>query len=100
IIRGCYSLRKGAKTGKNKLRVQLMGAGTILNEVIAAADILNNDYGVQADIWSVTSINELTRDGQATVRWNMLHPDQDEKIPYITALLSKNTAGDNSGPFV
>ncbi|MCK9505586.1 MAG: pyruvate dehydrogenase (acetyl-transferring), homodimeric type [Porticoccaceae bacterium] len=100
IIRGCYSLRKGAKTGKNKLRVQLMGAGTILNEVVAAADILKNDYGVESDIWSVTSINELSRDGQAAVRWNMLHPDEPEKIPYISALLSSDKTGDSNGPFI
>jgi len=95
IVRGCYSLKKGAKTAKNKPRVQLMGSGTILNEVVAAADMLSKDYKIEADIWSVTSANELTRNGQAATRWNMLHPEEQEKVPYITGLLSAA-----EGPFV
>ena len=95
IIKGCYLLQKGGKATKAKPKVQLMGAGTILNEVIAAADILKNDYKVEADIWSVTSVNELTRDGQAATRWNTLHPDEEAKVPYLTELLSGS-----DGPFV
>lgn len=95
IVRGCYQLRKGAKTTKNKLRVQLMGSGAILNEVIAASEILKSDYKVEADIWSVTSVNELARQGQDVVRWNMLHPEETPRIPYLTSLLA--TA---EGPFV
>jgi pyruvate dehydrogenase E1 component len=88
IIKGAYLFREGGKAAKTKPRVQLMGAGTILNEVIAAADILRDEYKVEADIWSVTSVNELTRDGQAASRWNLLHPDQKEKVPYLTGLLA------------
>jgi len=95
IVRGCYLLREGGKTGKNGLRVQLLGSGTILNEVIAAADILKKDYKVEADIWSATSINELARDGQTVTRWNMLHPDEEKREPYISKLLAGR-----DGPFV
>ena len=74
ILKGLYLFREGDK-GKGP-RVQLMGSGTILREVIAAADLLKNDWGVNADIWSATSFNELRRDGIDTDRWNMLHPTQ------------------------
>ena len=72
IIKGLYLFRKG--TAKGTLRVQLMGCGTILREVIAAADLLKDDWGVEADIWGAPSFNELVRDGQDTDRWNTLHP--------------------------
>ena len=61
-----------------------MGAGTILREVEAAADILENDYQVAADIWSLTSVNELQREGKAAQRWNMLHPEETPRVPYVT----------------
>ncbi len=54
--------------------MQLLGSGTIFNEVIAAADLLKNDWGVEADIWGCPSFNELARDGQDAARWNLLHP--------------------------
>ncbi|MFA5547343.1 MAG: pyruvate dehydrogenase (acetyl-transferring), homodimeric type, partial [Porticoccaceae bacterium] len=95
IIKGIYRLRQGAKSARGKPRVQLMGAGTILNEVIAAADMLKELYKVESDIWSVTSVNELARDGQAALRWNRLHPDAKEQVPYITSTLSGQ-----DGPFV
>ncbi|HLS98519.1 MAG TPA: pyruvate dehydrogenase (acetyl-transferring), homodimeric type, partial [Porticoccaceae bacterium] len=95
IIKGIYRLRQGGKSAKGKPRVQLMGAGTILNEVIAAADMLKAQYKVESDIWSVTSVNELARDGQAALRWNRLHPDAKEQVPYITSTLSGQ-----DGPFV
>lgn len=82
IIKGMYKLKDDSS--KKKLRVNLMGAGTILREVEAAAEMLANDYNVAADVWSVTSVNELTRDGQAAERWNMLNPESDAKVPYIT----------------
>ncbi|MCA0185361.1 MAG: pyruvate dehydrogenase (acetyl-transferring), homodimeric type [Proteobacteria bacterium] len=71
IIKGMYAFRKG---GEGALRVQLLGSGTIFNEVIAAADLLKNDWGVEADIWGCPSFNELARDGQDAARWNLLHP--------------------------
>jgi pyruvate dehydrogenase E1 component len=86
IIKGIYKLQAG--TSKKKNRVQLMGSGTILREVEAAADILRNDYGVEADVWSVTSVNELAREGQDTNRYNMMHPEAEAKVPYITQQLA------------
>ncbi|WP_339897864.1 pyruvate dehydrogenase (acetyl-transferring), homodimeric type [uncultured Gilvimarinus sp.] len=93
IIKGIYQLEKG--TSKKKNRVQLMGSGTILNEVIAAAEILRNDFSVEADIWSVTSVNELTREGQATARWNLLHPTETPRKAYVTEVLESQ-----DGPFI
>ena len=86
IIRGMYRLKKG---GKNKLRAQLLGSGTILREVMAAADLLEKDWGVSADIWSVTSFTELRRDGLDCERHNMLHPTAKAKTAYVTSLLEK-----------
>ena len=71
IIKGMYAFRKG---GAGDLRVQLLGSGTIFNEVIAAAELLKNDWGVEADIWGCPSFNELARNGQDAARWNLLHP--------------------------
>jgi pyruvate dehydrogenase E1 component len=85
IIKGMYLLEQGK--GKKKHRVQLMGAGTILREVRAAAEILRKDFDVEADVWSVTSVNELTRDGQRAQRWNMLHPTAAPRKPYIAQQL-------------
>ena len=72
IIKGLYLLNESSK--KNKLRVQLLGSGTILREVIAAADLLRDDWKVDADVWSAPSFTLLARDGQDIERWNMLHP--------------------------
>src|SRR5437762_4347764 len=72
ILSGMYELRKG---GKGKVRVQLLGSGTILREVIAAADLLQERYGIAADIWSVTSFSELRREALDVERWNSRHPD-------------------------
>jgi pyruvate dehydrogenase E1 component len=90
IVKGMYRFSK-ASNGKAKARAQLLGSGTILNEVIAAAKLLEN-YGVAADVWSVTSYNELYRDAHACDRWNMLHPAEAPKVPYVTACL-KDTQG-------
>jgi pyruvate dehydrogenase E1 component len=76
ILKGLYLLKSGGEPAKKGLRVQLVGSGTILREVIAAADLLKADFGVTADIWSATSFNELRRDGMATERWNLLHPTE------------------------
>lgn len=93
IIRGLYQLRKSEQKARH--RVQLMGAGAILREVEAAAEILEADYNVAADIWSMTSVNELARDGKDAVRWNMMHPTETPRVPYITEQLSGA-----EGPFI
>ena len=81
IVKGLYLLKEGAK-GKGP-RVQLMGSGTILREVIAAADLLRDDFKVNADIWSATSFNELRRDGMSAERWSLLHPSQPRRKSYL-----------------
>ena len=92
IIKGLYEFKHG---GKGKLKVQLMGSGTILREVIAAADLLKDDWGVDADIWSATSFNELTREAQDCERWNRLHPEAEARVPYVA-----QTFADRKGPFI
>jgi pyruvate dehydrogenase E1 component len=89
IVKGMYKFAEAAKGDK---KVTLMGAGTILNEVIAAAEILKNQFDVQSDIWSLTSVNELVREGQSVDRWNMLHPTKKAKTSYITEQLGDCTA--------
>ena len=90
ILKGLYLLQEGQKD--TKLRVQLMGSGTILREVIAAVDLLQNDWGIGADVWSAPSFTLLARDGQDVERWNMLHPDQTPRVAHITESL-QNTQG-------
>lgn len=85
IIEGVYLLRRAP--ARDGLRVQLMGAGTILREVEAAASILEKDYQVAADIWSLTSVNQLQREGKSALRWNMLHPLEEPRVPYLTRQL-------------
>ncbi len=87
ILKGMYLFRKGPQ---KKLRVQLMGSGTILREVIAAADLLKQDFDVSADIWSVTSFNELRREGIDVQRWNLLHPTKKPKATYVESCLEKH----------
>ncbi|MGB0866293.1 MAG: transketolase-like TK C-terminal-containing protein, partial [Granulosicoccaceae bacterium] len=84
IIRGMYKLKE---RGEGELRVSLLGSGTILREVEKAAGMLKEDWGVDSDVWSVTSFNELARDGQAAERWNMLNSDKPQKSAYITDML-------------
>jgi pyruvate dehydrogenase E1 component len=93
IIKGLYQLQKSAETTKH--RVQLLGSGTILREVIAAAELLQSDWGIAADVWSAPSFTLLARDGQDAERWNMLHPTEDARLPYITQCLK-----DTTGPIV
>ena len=94
ILKGMYLLRAGkAKQGQPK--VQLLGSGTILREVIAGAELLEKEFGVAADIWSVTSFNELRRDGLEVQRWNMLHPELPPRPSYI-----ENCLRDHSGPVI
>jgi pyruvate dehydrogenase E1 component len=85
IIKGLYLLREGGAA--KKPRVQLMGCGTILREVIAAADLLRDDFGVESDIWSATSFNELRRDGMSAERWSLLHPSQPRRKSYVETCL-------------
>jgi pyruvate dehydrogenase E1 component len=94
ILRGMYRLTQG-KAAKGKLKVQLMGCGAILREVMAAAELLEKDFGVSADIWSVTSFNELRRDGMETARWNLLHPEAGPKHSFVEQCLR-----DHAGPVI
>ena len=86
IVRGLYLLKEGE--AGNETRVQLMGSGSILRESLAAAELLEKDWGVAADVWSVTSFTELRRDGLDCDRWNLLHPGEKPRVPYVTAKLS------------
>ena len=88
IIKGMYAFQKGAKN--KKPRVQLLGSGTIFNEVVAAADLLKQDWGIESDIWGCPSFTELARDGQTCERWNRLHPEADKKVSHIQKCLSKS----------
>ncbi len=85
ITKGLYLYRQGSR---KKKRVQLMGSGAILREVIAAAAMLEDEWNIAADIWSVTSFNELRRDGTDAERWNMLHPTETPKTSYVAEMLS------------
>jgi len=90
IVKGMYLFREGKKpSGKKKApRVQLMGSGAILREVIEAADLLEQDFGVNADIWSVPSFTEVRRDGMSTERYNTLHPEEKKpRVPYLQECL-------------
>jgi pyruvate dehydrogenase E1 component len=86
ILRGMYLLSEAPKRSR-KPRVQLMGSGTILNEVIAAGELLAEEFGVLADVWSVTSFTELRREGLEIERWNMLHPDATPRRAHVTEVL-------------
>ena len=94
ILKGMYQLSEGA-VAKKKLKVQLLGCGTILREVIAAAELLESDFEISADVWSVTSFNELSRDGIEVQRYNMLHPEDEARLSYVERCLK-----DRSGPVV
>jgi pyruvate dehydrogenase E1 component len=87
IRRGMYLFREGVKK-KGQFGVQLLGSGTILREVIAAADLLEHDFGIAADVWSCPSFNELRRDGMETERWNLLHPMQAPRKSYVEECLA------------
>ena len=94
ILKGMYPLTNGGSNGKGP-RVQLLGSGTILREAIAAADLLRDDFGVAADLWSVPSFTELRRDGIDVERWNMLHPMEPQRRSYVETCLA-----DRPGPVV
>ena len=87
ILKGMYiRFKASAGRARRSCKAQLFGSGAILNEVVKAQDILQK-YGVAADVWSVTSYNELYRDGHACERWNMLHPAETPQVPYVTQCL-------------
>jgi pyruvate dehydrogenase E1 component len=91
ILKGMYAFRRGETTGKGKKaapRVQLLGSGTIFREVIAAAELLRKDWGVDADLWGCPSFTELARDGQAVARWNMLHPTETPRRSHVESCLA------------
>jgi pyruvate dehydrogenase E1 component len=88
ILRGMYKVRP-SQNGNFKLKAQLLGSGAILNEVLKAQEMLAEDYGVAADVWSVTSYKELRRDALDAERWNLLNPGTKQKAPYITQCLEK-----------
>jgi pyruvate dehydrogenase E1 component len=94
ILKGMYLFSEAGVNAEAPC-VQLLGAGTILREVIAAAEILKHDYAVHADVWSVTSFNELRREALAVTRWNMLHPEQPAKESHV-----ENCLNGRKGPVV
>ncbi len=94
ILKGMYKFKSSSKKNA-KMKAQLFGSGTIMNEVLKAQEILEDDYKVAADVWSITSYKELRRDALNVERWNMLHPGEESKIPYITHMLK-----DEKGVFV
>ncbi len=93
ILRGMYLLKEGDRSSKT--RVQLLGSGTILREVIEAAAMLHADFGVAADVWSCPSFTELRRDGIECERFNLLNPSAPAKVPYVTQQLASQ-----EGPIV
>jgi pyruvate dehydrogenase E1 component len=92
ILKGMYLLRRG---GRGKVRVNLLGSGTILREVLAAAELLEQEFGVPADVFSVTSFSELRREAIDAERWNLLHPAEPTRTPYVRQCLEGH-----EGPFV
>jgi pyruvate dehydrogenase E1 component len=92
IVKGLYLFKEGTQ---QELKVQLLGSGTILREVIAAGSLLAEDFGVAADIWSAPSFSELRRQGEDTRRWNLLHPEESPKICYVRECLQ-----DRPGPVI
>ena len=94
ILKGLYRFKPSQKQDA-QLRAQLFGSGTIMFEVLKAQQILEEKYGVGADVWSVTSYKQLYRDANDAERWNMLHPGQTPKVPYVTQTLK-----DAPGPFI
>ena len=88
ILKGMYMVKPGQKVPESGLRVQLLGSGTILRESFFAQELLEKDWGVAADVWSCPSFNELTREGQEVERFNMLHPLEAAKVPFVSQQLA------------
>lgn len=92
IIKGMYLFKSAPEDAKG-FKVQLLGSGAILREVIAGAELLEKDWGIHADIWSVTSFTELAREAQDAERWSMLHPEDPARVPYLTSMLADRGDG-------
>ena len=88
ILKGIYKL--DTVDAANDYKVKLLGSGTILEQVRQAADILASEYGVKSDVYSVTSYNEITREAQDVERYNLLHPNEEDKTPYLTTVLGED----------
>lgn len=86
ILKGMYLFRKSTK--RAKMKAQLFGSGAILNEALKAADMLEKEYGVAANVWSITSYKALQNDAADVERWNMMHPDKKPRVPYVTACVA------------
>ena len=92
ILKGMYLMQVG---GQGQVRAQLMGSGTILREVLGAAELLAEDFNIPSDVWSVTSFNELRREALATERWNQLHPEEPPQKSYLETCLAGR-----AGPYI
>ena len=88
ILKGLYKFKE-SKNSRVKYKAHLLGSGTILNEAVKAQQILEDKFGIAADVWSVTSYKELYRNAVDCARWNMLHPDKSPKIPYVIQCFTK-----------
>lgn len=95
ILQGLYLLSKSDKDDGQTPAVQLVGSGTILNECVAAAEVLENEFGVATNVWSATSFNQLRREGLEVERWNMLHPTAKPRISYVEQCFQ-----DQNGPVI
>ncbi|GGB92877.1 pyruvate dehydrogenase (acetyl-transferring), homodimeric type [Pseudoduganella buxea] len=93
ILKGMYLLQQGA--ANTAQRVQLIGSGTILRESIFAAELLEKDWGIAADVWSAPSLTLVARDGQDAERWNLVNPTKEQRVPYVTSLFT-----DTQGPII
>ena len=91
ILRGLYRFRVSTVT-QPKARANLLGSGSILNEVLKAQEMLAEKYSIAADVWSVTSYTELRRDALDTERWNMLHPHESPRVPYVRQKLGDSAS--------
>jgi pyruvate dehydrogenase E1 component len=87
VLKGGYRIRQSGQTGRDKLHATLLGSGTILRECLAAAELLETQFGVVSEVFSITSFSELRREALACERWNMLHPADTPRVPYVRTLL-------------
>jgi len=92
ILKGLYKLKDAPPTEDDRARVHLLGSGSLLREALRAQEILAQRYGIAADVWSATSYKELRRDALEADRWNLLHPDQEPRKPYVTSLFEGDDA--------
>jgi pyruvate dehydrogenase E1 component len=98
ILKGMYLLREANSDAT--LKVNLLGSGTILREVIAGAELLKADFGIDADIWSATSLNLLRREGMEVARWNMLHPLETPKLSFVEQQLTRRAVNGEVAPVI